>query len=46
MTKYYINDSPDRRNKHLRRGTVKYNIKYTSEYIPKLQIHQQSNDEH
>ena len=23
------------------RGTMKYNIRYTSEYIPKLQIHQQ-----
>ena len=38
---YYINDSPDQRNKHLRRGKMKYNKKYTSEYILKLQIHQQ-----
>ena len=30
---YYINDSPNRRNKHLYWVTMKYNIKYTSEYI-------------
>ena len=37
---YYINDSPDRRNKHLHQGIMKYDKKYTSEYILKLQIHQ------
>ena len=26
------------------RGTMKYNKKYTSEYIPKLQIHQHDED--
>ena len=31
-----------RGKKHLRWGTMKYNIKYTSEYILKLQIHQHS----
>ena len=35
--------TPDRRNKHLRQGTMRYNKKYTSEYIPKLQIHQHTN---
>ena len=34
--------SPDQRNKHIRRGTMKNNKKYTSEYISKLQIHQHS----
>ena len=32
----------DQRNKHLCRGTMKYNKKCTSEYIPKLQINQHS----
>ena len=38
--RYYINESPDQRNKHLYWGTMKYNKKYTSEYILKLQLHQ------
>ena len=36
---YYIDDSLDCRNKHLHQGTMKYNIKYTREYILKLKIY-------
>ena len=33
---------PVRGTKHPRLVTMKYNVKYTSQYIPKLQIHQHS----